>query len=710
MEEAEISLHSVLSLLRRQSRLISVVVVGLTIVAAVLTFTLTPIYNASALVLIDTSAKNLLDPNFQSAGIQIDDARVASEVEIIQASPVLLEVISQAGLISDPEFGVSIGLRDRILSYLQLAKPVLPTGEAALQRVLDSVRKAFSVERRARTNLVTLTVKSEDPAKAARLANIWAQAYVSSQVAAKIDATLLSRNALQARLEAARSRVVQSEGSLDSFLDDNLPQIVKESGRTELASMRDRLASLAAESKSSADLAKVVESSLASRNWASLTQSLQNQALQEMEKQRQDLTQRVGNAVGASATDLRAELAKIEQKMVDTAQRQLNDLNTSIAGTADQESQLRQQLRSAVLSSPLSPDILARVYELQQTSELARSQYQTLLARIQDLDIQANLQVADSRIVAEAMTPQTAAFPNVPMLLAAAVAGSALLAIVLAYLREHLIGGLLTVEQTAAVLRVPVAAALPRLRRTAEGGGGGPADVVVDSMLSPYSESVRRIRAAVEQRLRRQRQFKSSASKGSGVTIMVTSSAPGEGKTTVALSLARSMAIAKRHVLLIDCDLRRPSVHTTVGLPPDGSFAQALADETATVELSGMVKPDPQSDVGLILASASTEFPTDQLVGSPAFAAVLDRLASHFDAVILDTPPIGAVVDGLYIAPLVDAILYVVRSGSTRQSEARAGIASVSSVKREDAVVLAVLNQQDSADATYRRQYTGYGY
>ena len=74
------------------------------------------------------------------------------------------------------------------------------------------------------------------------------------------------------------------------------------------------------------------------------------------------------------------------------------------------------------------------------------------------------------------------------------------------------------------------------------------------------------------------------------------------------------------------------------------------------------------------------------------------------------TPPIGSVVDGVYIAPLADAVLYVVRSGATRQTEAKAGLAAISTVKRDDAVLLAILNQQDRADASYGKQYSAYGY
>ncbi|MBN9309604.1 polysaccharide biosynthesis tyrosine autokinase [Devosia sp.] len=705
MDEIDFSSRSLISMLKRQLRFVVVLVLGLMLMSAVVLFSLTPLYSASALVLVDTSPKNLLDRSFENAATQIDDTRVSSEVEIAQSAPVLLEVISQANLVSDPEFGVRLGLKDRLLAYLQITRPELPTGEAALQRVLDSLKNAISVDRRPRTNLLTLSIRSTSPEKAARLTNMWANAYIKSQVTAKIDSSLLSRDALQARVESARLKVVSSEGQLDSFLDQNIAKITAESGRSDLSDMRVKIASLDAERTSSTDLASALERDLAGRNWSALVASLNNQALQELERQRQLLSNQVSQASAAVTTDLRAQLAAIEQRMLDAAQGELSNLRDSVVSYSGQADALRQQLRSAVLSGPLGPDLLAKAYELQQTSELARSQYQTLLSRVQDLDIQASLQLADSRIVAEAMTPQRPSFPNTPILLSLSMAGSTILALGLAFLRENMVGGLLSVEQATAVLRAPVASAVPRVGREA---GGSPADMVVDSMLSPYAESIRRIRATLEQQLRRARPPLERSSQST--VIMMTSAAPREGKSTIALSLARSMAVAKRRVLLIDCDLRRPSLHAAVGLDQDDGLRQLLEGDVEATDRQSLLTPDPKSSATLVLGSSSFDLPTDQLVGSQTFAQLIGWARAHYDVVILDSPPIGSVVDGLYIAPLSDAVLYVVRAGATRQAEAKAGLAAITGAKREDTVVMVVLNQQDRMDASYGKQYSNYGY
>src|SRR3569833_1134189 len=136
MEDADFELRNHFGLLRRQARLIIITVVVVVGIAALVVYSLTPKYTATALLLIDTSQKNLLDPGYQGTGTQIDSARVDSEVEIIQSSAILVRVGYRASLVGDPEFGVKLSLTDRIMGFLQLAQPTLASGDAARCRVL----------------------------------------------------------------------------------------------------------------------------------------------------------------------------------------------------------------------------------------------------------------------------------------------------------------------------------------------------------------------------------------------------------------------------------------------------------------------------------------------------------------------------------------------------------------------------------------------
>lgn len=711
MDDADFELRNLVGLLRRQLRLIIIVLVVAVGLAALVVFSLTPKYSASVLLLVDTSQKNLLDPSYQGGNAEIDNARVDSEVEILQSTSILMTVIKDMNLVSDPELGVKLGLVDRVMAFLQIARPTLPTGEAALGRALNTFRNALEVTRRRGTNLIDITVTMEDPKRAAEIANAWAAAYIQDQVAAKVNSSLMSRDALQARMVQAREAIVTSEGAFDSFIDSSLSQIVTETGRSDIAGMRDRLNGLTTTRAADAERAELAQASLSQRNWTMLAKTLQSEALTELDRQQRELTARIETASADQSINLRAELDKVQQRLVDAAAGELGTLRQTVSNAQTQEGEVRQQLRTAVLSSSLSPDILAKIYELQQGSELARAQYQTLLTRIQDMEAQASLQVADSRVVSAALAPGRPSFPNINLTLALAGLSGLGLGIVLAFLRENILGGVLTEEQAAAVLHVPVAAALPREKAAGRDGSGtgGLADLMVTAAMSSFPEGVRRIKVAIDQAAHK-RALKAGTGAASKAVIMVTSSTANEGKSTVALSLARAYALARRKVVIIDCDLRKPTIHKMIGVNPSASLIDYLSDDEAALNLQEIVDKDPVTEARVIVGARPSDVPTDQLVTGRAFAKMLERVRATFDVVILDTPPVGPVVDGLYLAQVADFILFVLRSGTTSQTEAKMALASLRDAKGAEVELQAVLNQQDRASASYKGKYESYYY
>jgi polysaccharide biosynthesis transport protein len=157
----------------------------------------------------------------------------------------------------------------------------------------------------------------------------------------------------------------------------------------------------------------------------------------------------------------------------------------------------------------------------------------------------------------------------------------------------------------------------------------------------------------------------------------VTSTAPYEGKSTTALALARSYAMSKRRVLLIDCDLRKPSMHKLIGVEPTRGLRDFLAQDGDAQIINKFVVADPQTPLTLVLATRNSSQPTDQLLASSMFRNMIEMARRMFDVVVLDTPPVGPVVDGLYIAPHADTILFLTRWAVTPQSDVKTAIASL---------------------------------
>lgn len=702
MEETEIDLRSIFGLLRRQIRLIVATVVVVVGVAATVAFTLTPTYTASTLVMVDPSRKNVLEDSLQALSSSADSARIDGEVELARSDNVLVKVVQDRQLITHPEFGVSVGTMSRVLAFFGRPLPELPTGEEALNQTIGKLRSAVTVQRRGLTYLISISVRSRSPQTAAELANAVAEAYIADQLANKINSTIASLAVIQGRTEQARMAIASSESAYDDFIAQNIDAIASDSGRQDLAMMQRQIAELEAQRSRNAALVSTVQSAVASNDIDTIVANLQSDALNELERQRERLQRDINDPANApGAVNLREELAQLESQMLSTARSEAQTLQTQLQDSQTQSSTLRQDLRREVISSELSTDTLSRIFELQQSAELARQQYQTLLSRTQDLEAQADLQLADSRVVSPALVPQSPSFPNKTLILALAGLAAIGLGVALAFLYENLIGGFTSDDQLASVLRIPVASSIPR--QTGKQDAGSYADLVTTSPLSIFAESVRRTRASIDQALRK------APEQGSGQVVMITSSNPNEGKSTLSLALARSYALSGHSVLLIDCDLRKPSLHRHLGKSTEIGLLEALTDGDGGVEkLAHSITQDPKSPLSVILGARHSDTPTDQLLDSPAFTRLLAAAKNTFDFIVLDTPPVGPVVDGLYMARQADAIVFVVKWASTAQREARSNLAALMEAKREDAPVVAALSQQDQTRGEYYRKYGGY--
>jgi succinoglycan biosynthesis transport protein ExoP len=708
MEESEIDVRVILGLLRRRLSLIVATTVLVTGVTAAVTFTLTPLYTASALVLVDTSRKNLLDdaavPGGSSAA---DSARIDSEVELARSDNVLIKLIERERLVSDAEFGVSLGLRARLLSFIGVPLPQLPSGDEALNQSLSKLRDAVTVQRRGLTYLISLQVRSSQAQKAANLANALAEIYIEDQLFSKVSSAIASLSVIQSRLEQARTAIVASEDNYDDFIAENIDSIARDSGRSDLSTLQDQIATLEAARERSASLANSIQVAIAGSDINAILVNLQSEALSTLEGQRQRLQRDLSTATDSNLElDLREELDRIEQSMIMAASSEVSALQSEVQQARDQSEALRQTLRTEVVGSALSADTLTQIFQLQQNAELARRQYQTLLSRAQDLEAQAGLQMADSRIVSEALVPNGPSFPNTRLILVLAGLAGLGLGIALAFLYENLVGGFTSDEQLAAVLKRPVAATVPRQQGKMELKSH--ADLVVTSPLSIFSESIRRARAAIDQAIRKSNVDDISDAKGR--VLMVTSSNPNEGKTTLSLAIARSAAMSGQSVLLMDCDLRKPSIHRHLGIEPDTGLLDVLQSDESDhlAALRNIIMRDPLSSASIVVGSRRSDTPTEQLLANPYFQRLLKAARRSFDLIVLDTPPVGPVVDALYICQHADAIAFIVKWASTSQSDAKKNAAALVDATGDAVPLLITLSQQEQSRSAHYKKYGGY--
>lgn len=703
MTQETLDLKAVVSLLRRQLRLILATVLLALALAVGYLMVVKPVYTATALVMVDPAQKSLLYAEETPLSVSGENARVESEVEILRSPAVGLAVVKDQNLVADPEFGPRLSLGDKLRQALGFEQGAQLSGAALLKGVLDRFTEATTIRRKGLTHVIAVSVNSTDPERAAVLTNALSEAYIRAQLDAKVSGSIGGRDKLQAQIAAAQEALTRSEEAIDLYIGRNLERIETESGRSDIKGLRGLLQTMDSD-RLAADLrAREASVALERSDWSTLASQLGDQALAELQRQREDLERRLGGAAegSAEAVDLRASLAALEAEQAKAAEQAIGALKTEVGALDARMRATRGELRETLLGGELPTQVLSDLYQLQQESTIARNQYQTLLSRVRELEVLAAVQIADSRIVSPALAPSVPSFPNTKLVLALALMLGAGLGVGLAFLNEFFVGGITSEQQLREVMRLKVATALPLTTPRSE-SEGPVSDMVVTAPLAPYSESVRRLRASLE--VIAGRGGEGGARRGR--CIIVTSSNPAEGKSTTALALARAFAASGRSVLLIDADLRKPSLHKLTSIDTGRGLIDYLTEPEAERETASFLVPDPLSAAILIPGRGRAHRETDQLLGAPIFARLIEAARSEFDVVIVDTPPILPVVDTRYLAPFADAVVMVVRFALTAQRDLRDAVQILAEVIPPEVPVLSVLNHEPARQGGYR--YKGY--
>ena len=348
-------------------------------------------------------------------------------------------------------------------------------------------------------------------------------------------------------------------------------------------------------------------------------------------------------------------------------------------------------VNSATDPPDLAPEQLVLKYGLQQEVEIARAQYQTLLRRLRDLEAQARLQIADSRIISRALVPLHPSAPDFWIVMGVTLVAGLSIGMGLAVLRDHVAGQINNVSQIADLLQAPIAATVPYLSNPEP-----VSDVVLTDPLSPYAEAMRQLRVSLDQGFRCQ-----GGAAGEGRLIMITSSAENEGKTSLALALARTYALSGRKTLLIDADLRRPGIHNAMGVQPESGLLDYLRNPSDPKIAQAFYTQDPdlpvETPLSLVLGSAGADRPTDQLISSVTFDLILRDVRRSFDRVIIDTAPLVPVVDTRTVTHTADALVLIARSGQTRRADAQSAVQILADTLTPDTLVFGALSHQPSS-------------
>ncbi len=718
--QTQLDLRRIQAVFRRRMHLFFAAVLLALVVTVIITLRATPMYTATANLIIDRQQQQVVDTQAVLSGLPADSSTVDTEVEVLRSRQLAERVVDTLNLTEDPEFNGRLAppgpigsVIDGVSVFLGAAAPdaveeQLSAEAVALEkeRVVDAVLGRLSIRRAGLTYVMNVSFTSEDPAKAARIANTFAERYMLEQLEAKFDATRQANTWLDSRLAELRVEVQAAEAAVAQYRAAN--NLLSASGSTlteqEISTYNQQLATVRASQAEAEARLRTARAQLARGSTGEdVGEALGSNVVQRLREQRATVSREVADLSGRYGPNhpemVRAQrqLADIDAQIQAEIQRIISNLEAQAQVARERTASMAGSLGAARGTLAANNAAAVRLNELERNAESVRALYESFLGRFQETSSQEGIQESDARIVSRAKVPTGQSAPNVPLNLMLGLVlgiGAGLAAVVLA---ELLDSGLTTSEEVELRIGLPALGAVPMMSSVADAVDRDltPVDYVVAKPLSAFTEALRSLRASILY----------SRLGGATKVVALTSALPAEGKTTTAVCLTRVSAQAGATVLIIDCDLRRRNVNRLLGIDPAVGLVEVL---NGSVTLDQALIHDAPSGAW-VLPLASGGFTPKDVFGSAAMDSLLAEVRQRFDLVILDTAPTLAVSDTRILTAKADVTVFLAR---WRKTPEKAIVAALKTLDQAGAHVSGVaLTQVDMvAQAKYGYGDAGYYY
>jgi capsular exopolysaccharide synthesis family protein len=696
----QIDLRATLRVLRRHRWLIVSTCFLVIAVASLITFQLRQQFTATTLVVIDSRDSQMLgfEPGIAD-GIGASGL-VDTEVEIARSSKVLERAARTLEIGLSPDFAQSrspIDLAKALVGVGAAAPPSLARkfadlSDAQRARLVDALAKKVDVHRIGLTSVISISATASDPETAANTANTLADAYLTEQIASKAGSNERAAAFLRARVDGLAQDISSLETQIDNFVSTKLAEL----GSPEAKALLTKLDEETRTRKTDSEALDQIRSAIQASDFARLASLLNAQEADIVARRAALQAEVTATSDATRLAEAKKSLDALDEEIRSAAQKRTNALQTDIALSDARSAEARNQITNSLAQTELPKEISVELFRLQRDAETSRALYQSYLTKLRQVEQQTDFTIPDSRVIAAATPPSQPSFPPRRLIFAGSILFALGLGIGLAFLRENFVGGVTDEEQLESLTGIPVVVGVP-LYKSSE-LVARPDQAVMVQPLSAFAEAIRRIRLGIETVASERKQC-----------LFVTSTLPGDGKTTIALALARQFALTGVSTLLVDGDLRHPNIHRLLGETAEGGLLRFLAGEGGTAISQVSVTKEPETGLSFVLGSEASAVATDALLMSSRFADLMNFATQQFDIVIVDTPPIGLVVDASIVARHCDIGLYVVRYASTAQQAIRSGLRDLT--RRTDLPICGVLNQIAEADGSrygYQRKYRSY--
>ncbi len=533
------------------------------------------------------------------------------------------------------------------------------------RRAVDIVMANIVVTPERSSGLVGVAFASPDPELSARVANAIGESYIESTLLRRVDSTAYARQFLEGQIGEVRQRLEQSERALVDYA--NREQIIN-IDRTTAEGQSEGSQSLASidlqalnEALATARADRIQAEALATGGAAGAqARVLADGAIGTLRQTRAELSAERARLLSQFREDypqvraISEQLEEIDRQMRAQTGQVRDSVTAEYRAAVARENALEARvnvLKQGVLSNR-EGQIQYNI--LQREADTNRQQYQDLLQRSKEVGVASGVGVNNVSIVDQAQVP-TGPFTPRPVLnillgsLVGLLAGAGV-AFILAQLDETINSP----HELEGMIGIPMLGSIPRK--------SGDVDILkeLEDRTSPIVEAYNSVQTAL----------RFSTNHGSPRVIMVTSARPAEGKSTTSIALAENFARLGKRTILVDSDLRNPSMHRVLGLTNAVGLSNALA---GTDDLATLFQQSAETGLTVMTAGPLPPNPAELLADS-RLRDILDKLTGQFDHVVVDGPPVIGLADAPLIAHVVEATVFVIAANETRSKAAQIAI------------------------------------
>ncbi|MEG8041223.1 polysaccharide biosynthesis tyrosine autokinase [Sphingomonas sp. LR60] len=683
------------------------VILGITVscvlLGLIMTLLTTPKYTAVATVEISRESDKVTD--FQGVERETsvaDQEFYQTQYGLLRSRSLSERVATQLRLVDDPSFYRLLGASDRDPALEQVNGRYAAAGRAQRQRIAgELLLKHLNVAPTRLSRLVDIGFTSADPQFSAKVANAWAENFIDTNLERKIQATSYGRNMLQRQLVQLKQRLDESQRQLVGYASAeriiNLPSQTAGDGKTtsERSIVADDLAALnGALSQATAERIQTEARVRQSGKSGASTEALRNVAINNLRQRRAELAAEYQRLMVQfepaypTARAIQSQISQLDQSIAREEGRVSSSLLADYREAADRESALRRkvdELKTSYLDLRRR-SIQYNIY--QQEVDTNRALYDGLLQRFKEIGVAGGVGVNNISVVDVADVPQKPSSPRLMLNLLVALLAGIGLGGVAAFALEQIDEAIADPAEVERRLGLPLLGSVPKLK------DGTPKEALLD-----------RKSDLVDAYLAVQTNLGFTTEHGVPRSFAVTSTRPAEGKSTTALALATTLARAQRRVILVDGDMRSPSVHHLGGVGHEHGLSNFLSGVDDVQSLTFEMR-----DLGFTAMSAGPIPPNAaELLTGNRLAVLVERLLESYDHVVIDSPPVMGLADAPLIAARVEGVIYAVESHGIRSTMVKTALRRLTSANIR--VIGGVLTKFEARKAHYGYGYEyGYGY